>query len=245
MGDGADRLGESDHSLVRARLVARRVGDGPAPLVSVVARCAGDACAGAAARATPPSVRAKLAAPAFNRLIICVISDRFSSTERCRRRCRNRCLSASRPRVARSPCRRCCSTHTRTDPIEVRAGTGGVAGAFADVNDGLLASSQPEAVLQCIAVSGRITRRPSGDRVRGVVAVSDHHILGVKAGVAAGVTSWGVVIHLVDVDGGGCGLQPARRSKLNQQLRGRRPEGSECAFRTPEFERRIQTRTAK
>src|SRR5215217_3406520 len=32
------------------------------------------ACVGAAARATPPSVRAKLAAPAINRLIMCFLS---------------------------------------------------------------------------------------------------------------------------------------------------------------------------
>ena len=85
-------------------------------------------------------------------------------------------------------------------PIEVRTGRGGVAGAIAGVNDGLLASTQPEAVRECVTVAGRIPHSPAGDRVGDVVAVPDHHILGVKARIAAGVTSWGVEIHLVDVD---------------------------------------------
>jgi hypothetical protein len=54
-------------------------------------------------------------------------------------------------------------------------------------------------------MSGRIPHGPSGDRVRDVVAVPDHHVFGVKARVAAGVGAWGVEIHLVDVDRGrGC-----------------------------------------
>jgi hypothetical protein len=90
-------------------------------------------------------------------------------------------------------------------PIQVRTGRGGVAGAIAGVNDGLLASSQPEAVRKCVAVTGPISYGPPGDRVRDVVAVPDHHVLGVKARVTATVGAWGVEIHLVDVDsGGGC-----------------------------------------
>jgi hypothetical protein len=39
-----------------------------------------------------------------------------SSTSCCHRRCTCRCPSGSRPRVAGSPCRQCCSTHTIPDP---------------------------------------------------------------------------------------------------------------------------------
>ena len=41
-------------------------------------------------------------------------------------------------------------------------------------------------------------------RVRQGVGVPDHHILGVKAGVAAVAGAWGAVIRLLDVDGAGC-----------------------------------------
>ena len=58
-----------------ARLVPGRVGDGPTPGVSVAAKCAGERVCWAAARATPPSVRAKLAAPAINRSTICFFLD--------------------------------------------------------------------------------------------------------------------------------------------------------------------------
>jgi hypothetical protein len=40
--------------------------------------------------------------------------------------------------------------------------------------------------------------------VRHGVGVPDHHILGVKARVAAVAGAWEVVIHLLDVDGGSC-----------------------------------------
>jgi hypothetical protein len=42
-----------------------------------------------------------------------------SSTWKRPRRDRNRCPSESRPRVAGSPCPRCCSTHMRSDPRSV------------------------------------------------------------------------------------------------------------------------------
>src|SRR4029453_1329760 len=41
-GDGADSVGQSKPGPVRACLVAGRVGDGPAPRVSVVASCASE-----------------------------------------------------------------------------------------------------------------------------------------------------------------------------------------------------------
>src|SRR5215203_2007199 len=41
-GDCADSVGQSKHGLVRARLVAGRVGNGPAPGISVVASCASE-----------------------------------------------------------------------------------------------------------------------------------------------------------------------------------------------------------
>jgi hypothetical protein len=100
----------------------------------------------------------------------------------------------------------------------IQAGTdrGGVAGAFAGVNDGLLASSQPKAA-ELVDVAGLIPHGPSGDGVRDVVAVPDHDVLGVEAGVAPAVGAWGVEIHLVDVNSGGsclswCGDQEARSS---------------------------------
>jgi hypothetical protein len=68
-------------------------------------------------------------------------------------------------------------------PIQVRTGAGGVAAALAGVNDGLLASSQLQAA-ELVDVSGLIPHGPSGDGVSDVVAVPDHHVLGVKAGVA-------------------------------------------------------------
>jgi hypothetical protein len=54
----------------------------------------------------------------------------------------------------------------------VRTGSGGLAGAIAGVNDGLLASSQPDGA-EGVDVSGRIPHDPAGDDVGGVVAVSD------------------------------------------------------------------------
>jgi hypothetical protein len=75
-----------------------------------------------------------------------------------------------------------------------------VAAAIAGVNDGLLASSQREAA-EFVDMSGLIRHSPSGDGVRDVVAVFDHHILGVKAGVATPIRAWGVEVHLVDVNG--------------------------------------------
>jgi len=71
------------------------------------------------------------------------------------------------------------------------------------VNDGLLAGAQPEAVPECVAVACPVSYGPTRDGVRGVVTVSDHNVFGVKAGVAAGVASWGLEIDLVDVDGAG------------------------------------------
>jgi hypothetical protein len=71
-----------------------------------------------------------------------------------------------------------------------------VGAAIAGVNDGLLASSQPE-VAELVDVSGLIANCPSGNGVRNVVAVLDHHILGIQARVAAPVGAWGVEIHLV------------------------------------------------
>ena len=74
-------------------------------------------------------------------------------------------------------------------PIQVRTFCGLVACAFAGVDDGLLASSPPE-VTELVDVSGLVPNDPAGNGVCGVVPVPDHHILGVKAGVAASVTSW-------------------------------------------------------
>jgi hypothetical protein len=72
------------------------------------------------------------------------------------------------------------------------------------VDDGLLASSQPGSCRTCTRVLP-YPAPPSGDGVRDVVAVLDHDVLRVKAGVAAAVGAWGVEVHLVDVDsGGGC-----------------------------------------
>jgi hypothetical protein len=66
-----------------------------------------------------------------------------------------------------------------TTPIQVRTGRGGVAGALAGVNDGLLASSEREAVGECVAVASLISHGLPGDGVRDVVPVPDHHILGI------------------------------------------------------------------
>ena len=65
-------------------------------------------------------------------------------------------------------------------------------------------------------VSGRIPDGLSGDGVRDVVAVPDHHVLSVNAGLAAGGTSWGAVIHLLDVDG--CLSQQGDQAQSNHSL---------------------------
>jgi hypothetical protein len=84
------------------------------------------------------------------------------------------------------------------------------------VNDGLLASSQSQ-VAELVDVSGLIPHGPSRDGVSDVVAVLDHDLLGVEAGVATAVGARGVEIHLIDVNSGGrclsrCGDQEARGS---------------------------------
>ena len=69
-------------------------------------------------------------------------------------------------------------------PIQMCTGGGGVAGAIAGVNDCLLASSQSERA-ELIDMPRGIPHGPPGDGVRNIVAVPDHHVLGVKAGVVA------------------------------------------------------------
>jgi hypothetical protein len=59
------------------------------------------------------------------------------------------------------------------------------------VNDGLLAGSEPQ-VAELVDVAGLIPHGPPGDGVRNVVAVPDHDVLGIKAGVATAVRAWGV-----------------------------------------------------
>src|SRR5829696_1523699 len=79
-GDGADRVGESDHSLVRARLVARRVRDGPAPGVSVVARCAGERLCWSCCQSGAPEHQGPASGPGNHSLDHLLLPDRFSIT---------------------------------------------------------------------------------------------------------------------------------------------------------------------
>jgi hypothetical protein len=70
--------------------------------------------------------------------------------------------------------------------------------AIAGVDNGLLASAQPEAVRERVTVTGPISHRPPRNGVRNVIPVPDDHILGVQARVATRVLSWRVEIDLIE-----------------------------------------------
>jgi hypothetical protein len=118
-------------------------------------------------------------------------------------------------------------------PVEVRTGRGGLPGAFASVNNGLLARPQSDVpnLSTCPALS-RTVHPEMECETSSPFLITTYSAL--RLVLLPRSEPWGVEIHLVDVDSGGGlpGLVPRLGSR---QPRDRRSEGRECAFRTPEF----------